>query len=138
MSPVNSISIACLGATARRQRHHRRRAEQANIDPGRGEVRVVGGDRQVCCRDQLAAGRGCDALDLRDHRPREVRDRLHQAAAQAEHLVVEFDRRIGPQLLEVVAGTERRAGATEDDHAHLVIVGHRFQLRHQLPHQLER
>ena len=51
--------------------------------PGWRSARV-GGDGEVAGRDQLAAGRGSDAVDLGDHRLWQVDDRQHQLGACAK------------------------------------------------------
>ena len=56
VSPVSSISIACFGLMIARQRHHRRRAEQADIDARRAEGRLLRGDGEVAGGDELASG----------------------------------------------------------------------------------
>ena len=81
-SPVSSISIARLRPTARDTGHHRRRAEQPDLDAGGGEARALGGDRQVAGGHQLAAGGGGDAVHLGDHRLRQLVDRLHHHACR--------------------------------------------------------
>ena len=62
-----------LARDVARQRHHRRRAEQADMRRRACEnSRGLGGDREVAARDQLAAGGGGDAFDRGDHRLRQV------------------------------------------------------------------
>ena len=72
-----------LAREVARQRHARRRAEQAEVDAADREARVARGHRQVAHRHQLAAGRGGDALHARDHRHRQLLDRQHHAACIA-------------------------------------------------------
>ena len=67
-SPVSSISMAVLPADRPAERHARGRAEGADVDAGRGEGGGGGGDGEVARRDELTAGRGREAVHLRDHR----------------------------------------------------------------------
>ena len=108
-SPVTSISNAALRADVARQRDARRRAEEAEVDAAHREARAVGGDGEVAGGDELAAGRGGDALDARDHRHRQALDRQHHARALREQRLVVGLRRLGAHLLQVVAGAERLA-----------------------------
>src|SRR3546814_7117162 len=59
-----------LAADVARQRHHRRRAEQADVDARRGEARRFGGHSKITARHQLAAGSGGHAMHPGDHRLR--------------------------------------------------------------------
>ena len=70
------------------QRDHGRRAEEADLDPGRGEGGLLRGDGQVAGRDQLAAGRGCQPVHPRDHWLLEPAETEHHPAAQLEELSV--------------------------------------------------
>ena len=106
-----------------RQRHHRRRAEQADIDAGRGEARRGRGDGEIAACDQLAARRRRHALHRGDHRLRQVDDLLHHGAA-GRHDVAEIGAAavgVGAprgEFLEIVAGAERRPFGGEHDRAH--------------------
>ena len=54
-----------LAADVAAERHHRGRAEQAEVDAVDGEAGAVGGERQIAGGDKLAAGGGGKALDAR-------------------------------------------------------------------------
>src|SRR2546430_1452617 len=78
------------GALAQQVAAHRDtggRAEKAPADSRGGELRRLGGHRQVALRDELAAGRGRRALHARDDRLRQRGDRLHHPAALREQLL---------------------------------------------------
>src|SRR5438309_901980 len=82
------------------------RAEKSPADSRRGELRRLGGHREVALRDELAAGRGCRALHPRDDRLRQRAARLHHPAALREEL---FDLRLLLQradFLQVVPRTK--------------------------------
>ena len=125
-----------LAADRARERDHRRRAEQTNLHAGRGEARLVGGDRQVACGDELAAGGGGDPADLGDHGLGHAVDGLHELAAGVEQPLVEAH--VAPDHLgEVVARRERRPRALDDDRAHARIGAGGAQHADQLLHELE-
>ena len=111
-----------------RQRHHRRRAEQADIDAGRGEFGGGGSDRQIATGDQLAAGGGGGALHGGDHRLRQVDDLLHHGAA-GRHDVAEIGApavaiaAARGQLLHVMAGAEGRPVGRQHDGADRLVRG---------------
>src|SRR6266404_2967515 len=95
-----------------RERHHRRRTEQADVDPGRCEFCGCGRNREIAGRNELTAGRRCDALDGRSNGLWQVHDLLHHSAAHL-HDVFEISSaaiRVGPmplEFLQVMAGGER-------------------------------
>ena len=64
-----------------RQRYHRRRAEQTDIDAGGREFGRLRGDGEIATRHQLAAGRRRRGLDRGNDRLRQVDDLLHHGAA---------------------------------------------------------
>ncbi len=97
------------------QGDHGRGAEQADIHPGRGEARGVGGHREVAGGDQLAAGGGGDAVDPGDHRLGQAHDLQHQAGAGGEGLFIRGTVGAGAHFPQVVAGAEGRAGAGQHD-----------------------
>ena len=100
-----------LAADGAGQCDHRRGAEQADIHPGRGEARGVGGHREVAGGDQLAPGGGGDAVHPGDHRLGQAHDVQHQAGAGGEGLLIRGAVGAGAYFPEVVAGAEGRAGA---------------------------
>ena len=109
-----------LARDVARQRDHRRRAEQADVDAGGREPRRIGGHRQIAGRHQLAAGRGGDAAHLGDHRLRQAHDRLHQGRTGFEQLDEVGLAAVGvgaprSHLLEVMPGAEMIAGTAQDD-----------------------
>ncbi len=106
-----------LAADGRRDGHHRRRAEESDIDAGCGEPGGVGRDREVARGDELAARRGRDPVDLGDHRLRELVYPRHQAYARGEEPFVERLVTIARHLREVVTGRERRSAAFDHEHA---------------------
>ena len=79
--------MACFAREVARERHHRRRAEQADMDARacRTAPRAPATARSQT-GDELAAGRGRDALDRRDHRLRQADDPLHHRRAAPEHV----------------------------------------------------
>jgi hypothetical protein len=127
-SPVKSISIQrLLARNVARQRHHRRRTEQADVDAGRCEARGFRGNRQIAARDQLAAGGGRDALHGGDNRLRQVHDRLHHGAAGIHDLGKVGAATVGiaaarGQFLHVVAGGKCRAVGRDHDCADRLVV----------------
>ena len=116
-----------LARNVARQRHHRRRAEQSDIDAGRGKARGFGRDGEIAACDQLAAGRGRDALDGGDHGLRQMHDRLHHGAAGVHDLREIGAAAIGVaaprgQFLHVVAGGEGRAVGGDHHRTHALVV----------------
>ena len=106
-----------------RQRHHRRRAEQADPHPGRRESRRGGRNREIAAGHELASGGRGHPLNLGDDRLRDPLDQLHELGADGEELLLVV--RIGPaDLLEVVAGTEHVTGRAEDHRAHIGVPPH--------------
>ena len=102
----------------------RRGAEDADVDAGQREGRVVGGDGEVAHRDELAAGGRRDAVDARDDGLGEAREREHQAAAVLEEASLPGGvAGVRAHLLEVVAGAEAAALRGEDDDAGVGIGG---------------
>ena len=120
--------MACFARDIARQRHHRRRAEQADIDAGRGEFRGRGGDGQIATGDQLAAGGAGDALHGGDHRLRQIDDLLHHGAA-GRHDVLEIGAAaVGVaaprgQFLQIVAGAKRRTVGRQHHRADRLVGG---------------
>ncbi len=108
-----------LAGEVARQRHHRGRAEQADMDAGRAEPRLGGGDGEVAGGDELAAGSGGKALDRGDDGLRQGDDLLHHGGAAAEDVGEIGAAAVGigspgAHLLEVMAGGE--AGADGGEH----------------------
>ena len=125
--------MACLLRDVARQRHHRRRAEQADMDARRRETRRFGSDRQVAARDQLAAGGGGDAFDCGDHRLRQLLDRHHQVAAPFHQRFEIAAAAVGigavrGHFLHVVAGGKGRAIVRNDHGADSVVFTDRGEL----------
>ena len=115
-----------LARDVARQRHHRRRAEQADVDARRGEAGLGRGDGEIAACDELAAGGGGDALHRRDHRLRQVDDLLHHRAAGRHDLAEIGAAAVGigaarGEFLEIVAGAERRAVRGQHDRAHRLV-----------------
>src|SRR4029450_8351358 len=92
-----------LAADRPAQRHPRRGTERADVDARCREGGRLGGDREIAGRDKLTAGRGGEAMHLRDHRLRQPRDRQHHPAAAREERLDLLDASPGPTLLEAVA-----------------------------------
>ena len=114
-------------------RHQRRRAEEAEIHPRQTEAGFLAGDREIAGGDELAAGRGGDALDRRDHRLRQRDDGLHEGRAAREqlHVIAAASVAVVPMrlhFLEVVAGAERRSHAREHNDAGLIVSRDRLEL----------
>ncbi|GCC48016.1 hypothetical protein chiPu_0032518, partial [Chiloscyllium punctatum] len=110
-----------------RQRHHWRRAEQPDVDTRRRKRGRLGGDREITACDELAAGRGGDALNSRDHRLRQVHDRLHHRAAGVHDLSKIGAATIGiaaprGELLHVVPGGISRTIRGDHDGADVPVV----------------
>ena len=123
MSPVSSISIACLRDTLRDSATIGVEQNSPMLTPGVAKLAVARGDREIAARDELAAGRRRDALHRGDHRLRQGDDLLHHGAAGVHDLLEIGAAAVGiaapaGQLLEVVAGAERRAVGGEHDGAH--------------------
>ena len=127
-----------LAADGTAQRHHRRRAEQADIDARRRETGLIRCDGEVAGRHQLAAGGGGDAVHLGDHRLGQAGDRQHQPRALAEQPFVGIAARIGAHLFQIVAGAEGRAVAGDDHHLDAAVVGQLLKLFVQARHQRRR
>ena len=60
-----------------RQRHHRGRAEQANMHPRRAKLGSIGGNSQITTSDQLASGGGGNAHYLSNDGLGAVNNGLH-------------------------------------------------------------
>ena len=121
------------------QRHHRRRAEQADIHAGRRETRRVGADGEVAARDQLAAGCRRQPVDLGDDRLRMGDDRLHHVGAEPHRLLVERPApvvvgAVQRQFLEIVAGGKHLARRGDHDHAHARVLAGLVERRHDRLH----
>ena len=98
--------------------HHRRRAEESDLDAGRREGGGLRGQREVAGRDQLTAGGGGDALDGRDDGLRDTLDGLHQLRAGGEDPLLVLERATD-QLAEVVSGAESPAFSPQDEGSNL-------------------
>ena len=123
MSPVSSISIACLRATLRESATIGVEQNRPISTPGVANLRCLRGDGEVAARDQLAAGGGGLACTRGDHRLRQGDDLLHHGAAGRHDLLEIGAAAVGVaappgELLEVVAGAERRPVGREHDRAH--------------------
>src|SRR6266851_10055802 len=119
-----------LAAEVARDRDRGRRTEEAEVDSRGGEARVVGGDREVALRDQLAAGGGRDAVDRGDDGLGQGDELLHHRAARDEE---RLDLRLGMRahLLQVMAGAESAARAGDDDDTNRFVRGDRVELAMQ-------
>ena len=115
------------GALARhvaRQGHHRRRAEQADIDAGRRKARLHARDRQIASRHELAAGSRRHTFHRGNERLRRAHDGLHHQRAAVHQLaeVGEPAVGIGPprrHFLHVVPGAERGTVGCDHDCTHI-------------------
>ena len=87
MSPVSSISMACLGATLRDSATIGVEQNRPMWTPGVANFAVLRGDGEIAARDQLAARRGGGALDRGDHRLRHAMDALHHGAAAVHEVL---------------------------------------------------
>src|SRR5437879_12419568 len=102
-----------------RERHHRRRAEQADVNAWCCKLGGCGSNREITARHQLTTSRRRDALDGGDNRLRQIHDLLHHRAAQL-HNVFEISAaaiRVGSMTLEllyVMAGGESRTIGSGD------------------------
>ncbi len=123
-----------------RQRHHRRRAEQADIDARRGKARCVRGNREIATGDELAAGGGGNALHGGDHRLGQMHHRLHHGAAGVHELGEVGTAAIGiaaarGHFLHVMAGGEGGTIGRDDEATHALVgadlVQRRMKLRDQ-------
>jgi len=104
-----------LAANGAAEGHHRRGAEQADLDAGRGERGFFAGDGEVAGGDKLAAGGGGDALYFGDHRLRDGLQLHHQLRANVEGaaIVVEV---LAHHLSEIVAGGKHLSCRGQDHH----------------------
>src|SRR5208282_3177188 len=105
------------------QRQHRRRAKEADIDARRREPSILGGDREIIARDQLAAGCGRHPVDFGDDRLGHSDDRQHQLAALGEEPLVGLAPLIGTHLAQIVPGAKGGPGAGDNDDPRLWILG---------------
>jgi hypothetical protein len=121
-----------------RESHHRRGTKEPDVDTGRRELRVQGGDRKIAGRDQLAAGGGGDAVDLGDYRLRDGIEGHHQRGAILEHPRLKLDAGIGPQFPEIMARTEGGSGARDDHRPHRPVGADRAQMDRQSFHHRHR
>ena len=83
-SPVSSSSIARLRDDVARDADRGRRAEDAGVDAGQAELRVIRRHGEIAHRHELAAGRGGRAVHARDHRLRDLRELQHHPRARVE------------------------------------------------------
>ena len=79
ISPVSSISIACLRETLRESATIGVEQNRPILTPGVANLAAARGDREVAARHQLAAGRGGGCLHRGDDRLRQRDDLLHHA-----------------------------------------------------------
>ena len=91
----------------------------AELDLGLAELRVVGGDDDVAHHRELAAAAEREARDRRDHRLAHPRDAI---PVRREVALEDVDVGLVRHLLDVGAGRERLLGAG-DDHAADLLVG---------------
>src|SRR5690606_846900 len=108
------------------ERHHRCRAEEADIDAVHPESAAMRRHREVAARDKLAPGRGGDAMDTGDHRLRQTGEAEHDARAALEEVEICRAATVGRlarglHLAQVVAGAEGAAGTGEDHDADALI-----------------
>ena len=82
-SPVTSISNASLRGTLRDSATPGVEQNRPTLTPLTAKRASLRRDGQVAHRDELAAGRGGDALHARDHRHRQALDRQHHRARTA-------------------------------------------------------
>ena len=130
VSPVSSISIACLRETLRDSATIGVEQNSPMSTPGVAKPASARGDGEIAARDELAAGRGRDALHRRDHRLGQGDDPLHHGAAGVHDLLEIGAAAVGVaaacgQLLEIVAGAERRTVRRQHDGANAVVLGDR-------------
>ncbi len=91
--------------------HHWGRAEQADIDAVHAKSRALSGNRHIARRDKLATC-GCgNAVDLRNDRLWQTKDRLHHCGATTEKIgkigrTAVFGLPTRGHLLEVMAGAK--------------------------------
>ena len=93
ISPVSNISSARLRPIVRATGTIGVEQNKPMLTPGRREAGVVGCDREIARGDELAPGRGRDAVDLGDDRLGQLVHAGHQAHAGREELFVERPRR---------------------------------------------
>lgn len=115
------------------ERHHRGRAEQADIDAVDAKARAVGSHGKVAGGDELAAGGGGDAVRLGDDRLGQGADCRHHSCAAGEEIGEIGAPAIlglapGGHLLEIMPGAEGLAGAVDDDHADRAVTGEAVEL----------
>ena len=107
------------------------------LTPGVANRVPVCRNGEVAGGDELAAGRGGDAVHLCDHRLRYAVNRLHHHRADVEELLVE--RGVATDhLAQIVPGGERRAGALDHDRPHVRDRADLVERRDQLFHQRQR
>src|SRR5262245_37862244 len=92
-----------------RESHHRRRAEQPDIDTGSAEARILGSNREIAACNKLASRGARDRLDLGDHRLLMFGDRQHERPALIHECAEERAAAIGiasvrGDLLEIMPG----------------------------------
>ena len=117
--------------------HHRRRAEQPDLDARSAEASTLLGNREVARRDELAPGRRGDAVHLRDDRLRDRADRAHQQGAAVEQPAVRRRVTCGRHLAQVVTGRERRPRRGDHHDTGVFVVAHGLQRAGEVGHQLE-
>ena len=136
MSPVSSISIACLRGTLRDSATIGVEQNSPMLTPGVANAAALRRDREIAACDQLAAGRARRPLHAGDHRLRQMHDRLHHRGAGIHQLLevgAAAIRIAAPRghLLHVVAGGEGRAVRREHDGAHALVGGDLGEARGQ-------
>jgi hypothetical protein len=104
-----------LARDGARQRHHRRRAEQSDIDIVDREPRRARRHREVAGGDELAAGRGRGAAHGRDHRLGQAGRRPSRIARRAPRSASARDSPASPGG----RGPRRSKGTGAGDHHHL-------------------
>ena len=126
-----------------RERNHRRRAEQADIDTGRRKRRRPGCNGQIAGRHQLTPRRCRNTLDRCDHRLGARHDALHERRTLRHRLGIKRAAAIGVgavsgQFLEVVTRAERRTIARQHDGLDALIGAERCNCLRQRAHQVSR
>ena len=125
--------MACLRPTARPSATPGVEQNAPMLTPGVAKVAAVGGDREIAGRDELTAGRGRDAVHLRDDRLRQPRDRHHHpAAAREERLDAPGRRAIARISLRSWPAQKPRPRAAKHDHAHARVRADPIERRLQL------
>ena len=118
MSPVSSISIACLFGTARDSATMGVEQKRPIFTPGVAKRASSAAIAEIAGGDKLAAGGGSDAMHLGDHRLGQGHDGLHQLAAAMEDRVIDLALGLAAQFLQIMAGAEPGAGGGKDHHLH--------------------